>query len=390
MIKKYLVLLMCPLLLVGCQHQSEPTNTETDEVPVQAKIETGPIVIGGIGSLTGEAAAYGITDQNIVNLKIEQINQNGGINGRELQIIWEDGKCAPGDASKAAQKLINVDKVKIILGAVCSGETLAIAPISEKAEVILFSALSSSPEITDAGDFVFRTTPSDDSQAKVMANYANPRYKKIAVLHEQTDYAVAVANTFKKKYEGELIIESFLSTESDFKTRITKIKNIEGVDAIYLIPQSPNKGDIIIKQLAEQEVKLPIITNEVMAADPAIIAKHKEYIESIGGIVGADFSVPEDSVELQALLADYKTKYNEDPAFVSFAATAADRVEVLAKVLREVADVNDTKAIRDGLYATQGFNEGIIKNLSFDQNGDANVAYSLVKFNGETFAPFTE
>ena len=110
--------------------------------------------------LSGDGASYGIMGQNVVNLRVEEINKAGGINGRNLEIIWEDGTCNPKDASMAAQKLINIDNVSIIFGGFCSGETLGAAPITEKKKVILFSGVSSSPEITNAGDFVCRTAQS--------------------------------------------------------------------------------------------------------------------------------------------------------------------------------------------------------------------------------------
>ena len=113
------------------------------------------IRIGAIGPFTGDAAVYGQSEKNAIELAVQEINLDGGINGKKLEVIYEDGKCNGMDAATAAQKLINVDKVDIILGGVCSGETLAIAPLAEANEVLVFSSFSSSPDVTNAGDFIF-------------------------------------------------------------------------------------------------------------------------------------------------------------------------------------------------------------------------------------------
>src|SRR4051812_22363375 len=74
--------------------------------------DTGPIKIGFIGPLTGDAAAYGEPISNSVKMAEKQINDAGGINNRQVQVIFEDAKCDGQTAASAAQKLVNVDKVK--------------------------------------------------------------------------------------------------------------------------------------------------------------------------------------------------------------------------------------------------------------------------------------
>ena len=106
--------------------------------------EAGPIMIGFIGPLTGDAAAYGEPERDVVALAVEEINAAGGINGRQISVIYEDGKCDGTASASAAQKLVNVDKVKVIIGGFCSGETLGAAPIAEQNKVILISPSSTS------------------------------------------------------------------------------------------------------------------------------------------------------------------------------------------------------------------------------------------------------
>lgn len=367
--KKIILGLGLALILTGCQ-QSTQTNNE-------------PLKIGGIAPLTGDAVLFGMTAQNAANLAVEEINADGGINGRMVEMIWEDGKCTPGEASKAAQKLIGIDKVSVIYGGVCSGETLGAAPITEKNKVILFSPISTSPEVSSAGDYVFRTAPSDSSQGKALADYANKNFEKIGMIVEQTDYAFGVANTFEENFTGETIRENYLDTESDFKTRITKLKNAE-VDALLLIPQSPPKFEIIAKQIAEQEWDKPLLLNEVATGNLEGSQKYAELLTS-NNTVGANFVEP-GSDKFQSFLSRYETKYGKKPELMNYAATSSDAIATLLHVLGTVDDPTDTESIKNALYNLEGF-DGVYGPIVFDENGDINITHQLFSFDGEKYVP---
>ncbi len=376
--KKFLSALGISLVLVGCNVPSSSTENETTQ--------SDTIKIGGIAPLSGDAASVGIFIQNTINLRVDEINEEGGIDGRKIEMIWEDGKCAPGDASRATQKLIGMDKVSVILGGVCSGETLGGAPIAEKKKVIWMSPTSTSPEVTKAGDFIFRTAPSDASQGFIFAEYANKKFKKVGILNEQTDYAFALAETFKKHFTGEILQESFLSSESDFKTRITKLKAAD-LEALFIVVQSPPKFEIIAKQLEEQAWENPVLVNEVIMGNKNTVKNFANFFTK-NEAIGANFVAPE-SEELQEYAKKYEEKFQEKPAYLSYAANTIDAVDILIKAIREVGNETDTEAIRDALYATQDY-EGVFGKLSFDENGDVNITHSLFEFDGEEFIPLKE
>ena len=109
-------------------------------------VSTDPTKIGFIGPLTGDAAVYGELLRNVIQLAVNEINAAGGIGGRQIEMIYEDGKCNGKDGANAMQKLVNVDQVKIVIGGFCSSESLAAAPIAMNNKVLLFSPGSSSPE----------------------------------------------------------------------------------------------------------------------------------------------------------------------------------------------------------------------------------------------------
>jgi len=123
--------------------------------------EEEPIKIGAVLPLTGTESSWGADAKEGIELAVEEINSRGGIKNKKIEIIYEDGQCKPEPAVTAAQKLINVDRVSVIIGEICSSATLAIAPITETAKVVLISPGSASPKITEAGDFIFRNWITD-------------------------------------------------------------------------------------------------------------------------------------------------------------------------------------------------------------------------------------
>ena len=108
--------LIIAFVLTACAQQGIQGSLITN--PEQVKFN-GSYKIGVMLALTGDAAAYGLPEQQAIKIAIDEINSKGGINGKKLVPIYEDGKCNPKDGNSAAQKLINVDKVKVIIGGSC-------------------------------------------------------------------------------------------------------------------------------------------------------------------------------------------------------------------------------------------------------------------------------
>jgi branched-chain amino acid transport system substrate-binding protein len=208
------------LLLAGCNGTSNGIAEET-------------IKIGFIGPLTGDTAVVGESALASAQIAIKEINDAGGILGKQVELIIEDGKCRGQDATVAANKLIHIDQVSSIVGGVCSSETIAAAPIAEKAGIVMISPGSSNPSITHAGEYIFRTYPSDSFQGKEAATYLYEKgYRKVAIFHEQSDFAVGIKEEFITAfttYPGTEIvgIETAPSGNRDIRTQLTRLKNKE-------------------------------------------------------------------------------------------------------------------------------------------------------------------
>src|SRR3989338_4952391 len=355
----------------------------TPSVQKPSASETGPIKIGAVVPLTGDSAAYGLPIQRAGLLAVEEINAAGGVNGRPFEVVWEDGKCDAKEASVAAQKLINIDDTKMIFGGVCSSETLAMAPLAETAKVLIVSPSATSPDITGAGDFIFRTAQSDDTAGDVAAQYAMSKVgaRKAAVISETKDYAQGLRRVFTEKFKasgGEVVAdETYNSGDTDFRTQILKIKSANP-DVVYILPQTSSPGILILKQLAANGVSASRLTAEVLIGRN-IVAENKKEME---GVVGIENWFDEKGDLAAKMLTTYKQKYNEDAPFPSFMANMYSQFYLIKDAIEKVG--LDTEKLRDYLYELKEWKHALCS-LTFDKNGDpVGLPYSVKKVeNGE-------
>lgn len=334
----------------------------------------GVVKIGFIGPLTGDAASIGEPLRNAVAIAVDEINAKGDV---QIEVIYEDGLCNANGGTNAAQKLINVDGVKYIIGGMCSGETLGAAPVAEQAGVVLFSPASGSPDITNAGDYIFRNFPSDSTSGSKMAEVAVERnLKNVALLTEVTDYAQALEGVFKQRF-GELggtIVadESFNSDTTDLRSQITKIK-AANPKALYFIAQSPATAKIALQQIRELGLDVQILSNEFLAA-PDVIAAAPSVIE---GALYAEPAFDPEAPNSAAYLAKYLERYGglTDALPPIYLATAYDAVYVVVEAIEKAG--TDPEKAKNVLYQVRN-RAGAAGSLSIDRNGDAELEY-LVK-----------
>jgi len=250
---------------------------------------TEEIKIGVITPLSGGPSLWGQGSLNMINLAVKEINSEGGINGKMLSVIPEDGKCQPEPSATAAQKLINVDEVKFILGGHCSPETAVLAAILETNKVFGIGGVSTATGILDSSSYAFRTSPPNIDQADLISKVALEKYnlQKVAVLTGSTAFTTSISNDFITTFEargGEVLIrEEYLWPETtDFRTHLIKIKDLNP-DAIFISTQG-TEGVQILKQIEELGIDATIIGNTVT------ISK-RIYLESGEGLPSTSFTV---------------------------------------------------------------------------------------------------
>jgi len=366
------VLVLFALIISACAVQQQAPSGET----MQKKELQGSYKIGVMYPLSGDGAAYGIPLQATTKIAADEINAKGGVNGKKLELIYEDSKCNPKDGNAAAQKLINIDKVKVIIGGACSGETLGAAPLANDNKVVLISPSATSPDITaKGGDFVFRLAPSDAFAGIIAAYYSftDLSAKKAAIISESTDYAQGLRRVFKENFEklGGTIVadETYNPEDTDFRTQVTKVK-AANPDVIYLVPQTTPKGVLLIKQIKEAGVKTQLLTAEVLIGRNVI----KDNAADVEGLIGIEQRFDDKSSKPAALLAKYSQQSGEEPAFPAYMSAAYDIVYLISDAIAK--NGYDGEKIRDYFYAVKDY-DGAVGKVTLDKNGDVILAYSV-------------
>lgn len=335
-----------------------------------------PIKIGALFPLTGDLASYALEAQRALEMGVEEINAAGGIQGRNIKVVYEDGKCDPKEAVTGAQKLVNIDKVKIIIGEACSGATLAAAPITEATKVILLSPWSTSPKVTTAGDYVFRVTSSDTLAGKKTAELAYNTFghKKGTVIAENTDFAQALKDSFTENFEklgGKVVVsENYTTADTDMRTQILKVKNSEA-EFVFFVPQTPTPGALLTKQAKESGLTIRFIGNEFFG-DQHLLEVAGEAVENLVYYVPAG---PRDDPKTQKFYDDFKNKYGIEIAITQYTPNVYDAIQLIAEGLRRYGE--DTEKIRDYFYSIKDY-QGVSGRFSFDENGDVDKDYTLM------------
>lgn len=332
---------------------------------------TGPIKVGFIGPLTGDVSGLGTASQAAVQVATDEINAAGGINGRQVKVVYEDGQCSPAPATSAAQKLITFDKVTAIIGGLCSTETSAFAPTAMQNKVITISYCSSAPTLSSTGQYFFRTYPSDAYQGKFAADYAYNTLgaRKMAIIYHISDWGTGIKDVFSQEFTklGGVIVdaEGSQQTATDYRTQIAKIK-ATGFDHIY-IPVYADGGEALVKQLANAGVATNKIIGTEVFNDPKFLADTKNVADGI--IITASQISPSDAFK-QKMIA--KAGGNSVPIC---APEAYDAMNVLAQGLKATGTDPDSlaKAIRSVDW------KGESGEINFDANGDLQKASYVVK-----------
>lgn len=337
----------------------------------------GPIKIGFIGPLSGDGAPYGEPSRNGAMVAVYAINAAGGINGQQVELIVEDGKCNGKDALNAAQKLVNVDKVQFIVGGACSGETLGFTSFAEQNKILVFSYGSSSPDITKSGDYIFRNAPSDALGGAELAKLVIAKgATKIAVVSENTDFAKGVESILKQNLSSDQIVstESFNTGNSDFRTIALKVKS-SNADAVVLNVQSGASGARLAKQLREAGVTGQFFTFFVSGDD---FVKSGEAVENTYVLDVPSLSKNKMTDEF---VAAYESKYGKIPSYIVFGGGAYDAVSVIAEGVKKYG-YSATK-VKDFLYTVKD-RETLIGKYSIDSNGDSvGIGYTVKQIKGQ-------
>jgi len=331
--------------------------------------ETGPIKIGFIGPLTGDAASIGTAARAGAELAVGEINAAGGVNGRQIEVDYQDGQCSAQPATGAATKFFN-DGVTAILGGLCSTETAAFAPAAMQHKVVTESYCSSAPSLSSTGKYFFRDYPSDAYQGKFGADYAYNTLsaRNVAVISHISDYGTGIKNVFETEFRalGGTIVddEALLQTATDYRTELAKIKSAKP-DYIYAA-MYPAGATAMAKQMKELG-----ITTKILGGDAWGDTKLFADVQSLGLDIKYTTAKENSSDAFKAKILA-KIGGQEVP---ECAAQAYDGTYILANALKS-AGTSDPDAIANAMRATKY--DGVAGHYEFDQNGDVTNANYVV------------
>ncbi len=327
---------------------------------------TGPIIIGEVGSMTGNEATFGTSSDKGIQLAITEANAAGGVRNRQLKVSVLDDEGKPEQAATAATKLIASDHVTALLGEVASTRSKFMAPKAQQAKVPMITPSSTNPEVTAVGDYIFRACFIDPFQGYVMAKFAreNLKLSKVAILRDvRNNYSVGLADVFKENFTkmGGTITrdESFSAGDVDFRAQLTNIKQTSP-DGIF-VPGYYTDVGLVARQAKEAGITVPLLGGD---------GWDSEKLWEIGGeaLLGSYFSnhysVDDPSPRIQEFVAKFKKAFNTLPD--SLAAQAYDAAGMLVDAMKRAKDLSGP-SIRDALAATKNY-KGVTGDITLDQN----------------------
>lgn len=324
-----------------------------------------PIKIGAVLPLTGPVAYDGQAKQNGAMVAIDQINAAGGVLGRQLELVAEDGACIPAQSVSAAEKLITNEKVPVLLGAFCSSSTGAVMGVTGKYGVPHVTSVSTAADLTERGNkWFFRATDT----SKLMAHNFAPAImdlapnKRAAILVVNDDWGRTVQKWYGTYFEelgGKVVAsEIFDRSETDLFPYITKIK-ASNPDVIIMAANTQLAASLT-KQMRQMDVKAKLIGEGAFST--------QTYYNLVGelseGVYGITEYVPTiDNAQNDAFVAAYKERTGELPT--KFSMAGYQDVRLLADAIERAGSL-DAEKIRQALEAASF--DGITGTVKFTDN----------------------
>ena len=362
--KKIIAILLAALMVLSLAACASNDSKQNDTASTAATYKIGVAV-----PMTGGSAELGGRVYNGAKLAVDEINANGGINGKMLELVSQDDKADPKEAANVANLFVADKDILVCIAGYNSSCTLAGAPIYNDAGLVHIAVGSSSPSVSSAGDYTFRVWNSDIYRASFdLQQVIDKGCKKIGIVYQNDDFgqgALAVAQDMLKENGVENpVAEGYLLGETkDFNTAITKLKDAE-CDGLFLIADEAELAAICVQ--CKDQGYTPFIS-ATGTYNPAVISLGGEAVE---GIVGDGFWDPANK---PADVAEYFKKYNEaynksdeDPT----SPCAYSAIYMIASAFENGCETR--QAVQEYLANLKDF-KTIVGTLSFDENGDVKI-----------------
>jgi branched-chain amino acid transport system substrate-binding protein len=320
-----------------------------------------PIKIGSVLSVTGPAAFLGDPELKTLQLYVENINKAGGVLGRQLQLVHYDDGSDAGKANGFAKRLIDDDKVDIIVGGTTTGSTMSMAPLVEKAEMPFISLAGAVVIVEPVKKWIFKTPHTDRMAAeKVFEDMKKRGLTKIALLSDTSGFGASgkkETEALAPKLGITLVAsETYGPKDTDMTPQLTKIKNIAGVQAVFVFGFGQG-GAVVNKSYKQIGMTLPLYHAHGVASEDfiKISGPAAEGVRlPAAALLVADKLAANDPQKpvVTAYRKAYSDRYKEDVS--TFGGHAYDGLMLAVDAMKRAGGTDKAK-VRDAIEATKGY-----------------------------------
>ncbi|CAL7869736.1 ABC transporter substrate-binding protein [Fusobacterium necrophorum] len=340
------------------------------------------IKLGAAGPLTGALAIYGVSATNGTKLAIDEINKNGGILGKQIELNLLDEKGDTTEAVTAYNKLMDWGMVAYI-GNVTSKPSVAVSELAAADGIPMITPSGTQFSITEAGDNIFRVCFTDPYQGEVLANLASEKLqaKTAAILiNNSSDYSDGVAQAFIKKSQetGIKIVatEGYSDGDKDFKAQLTKLLPLN--PDVIVVPDYYEQDALIASQAREIGLKSQFIGPDGWDGVIKTLDSSSHTVLE-GALFTNHYAIDDSNEKVQHFVTAYRDRYKDEPS--AFSALAYDAVYMLKSAMETVGST-DKEAVAKALREID-FN-GVTGHLTFDEHNNPVKAVTIIKIeNGE-------
>lgn len=346
------------------------------------------IKMGFVFSMTGGAAAYGATQKEGAELAVGQINAAAG-GGLKISPIFEDDASVPQQGTNVYNKLINGDKVAVVIGPTLSNTAKITNPIAQQIGVTVLGVSNTAGGITEIGDYIFRNSLTEAVVIPNTIKVAKEKLglKKVVLFYGNDDaFTKSGADVFRKVLQAEGIQilgeQTFAKGDRDFSPQLTQIKS-QNPDAIVCSALVEEASGIVSQARQLGIPKTVRIIGGNGFNSPALIKNAGEASEGV--IVGAAWNISSTNPLNVKFVDDYTKKYNRPPD--QFAAQAFAGVHIAYQAAKAAGTADNRKAIRDAMVKLKGL-DTLLGKFSFTEGRDADHSPVVQEVKGGKFAVF--
>lgn len=373
--KKFLCMMMAVLMVLAMAAcGGEPANNGGNDTPDATTVK-----IGGIGPLTGAYANYGLSEKNGAELAVKEINEAGGIAGKQIELSYQDSQGGSESAVNAYGKLMDWG-MEVSLGCVLSGENASVVAAARDDDVLLITPSGSADKCIDGNDKAFRVCFYDSYQGAAAAQYIkdNNMVDTVGILYQSdNDYSVGLYNAFVAKC-GELGItiaetQTFTSsTNTDFSTQVSALVS-SGVKLVF-IPLYAEEASTFLTQ-AHGKFADDVYFFGADGLDGILGKVEQDTSLANNVLMLTPFAADNPAENVQSFVKKYQEAYGATPD--QFAADAYDAIYVI-KAAVEKAGSTSGAALASALTSLTV--EGVTGVMTWTADGNTNKPASAILY----------